>query len=132
MRRPIGGIATAHSSSHDLPRLDVEYQLAPPLYLRMIGQYTATYPDSLRDDSRTNLPIFIRIRPPARSRGPSMSPATQFQGSFLFAYQPVPGTVAFLGYGNNLSEPQSLHLHDAHPDVGQLLCEVELSLPVLT
>jgi hypothetical protein len=25
----------------------------------------------------------------------------------LFAWQPVPGTVAFLGYGNNLTEPSS-------------------------
>jgi hypothetical protein len=27
------------------------------------------------------------------------------QLSALFAYQPVPGTVAFFGYGNNLTEP---------------------------
>jgi len=28
----------------------------------------------------------------------------------LFAYQPVPRTVLFVGYGNNLTEPESFHL----------------------
>ncbi len=30
-------------------------------------------------------------------------------GSVLFSYQPVPGTVAFFGYGNDSNEPQALH-----------------------
>ncbi len=90
-----------------IPRLDVEYQLAPPLYLRIIGQYTATFTDSLRDDSRTNLPIFIRDPTTGTFSRALPVNSNTFQGSFLFAYQPVPGTVAFLGYGNNLTEPNA-------------------------
>ena len=57
----IGGTATARSSDETLiPRLDVEYQLSRPIFFRFIGQYDAAYQDNLRDDSRTNLPIFIR------------------------------------------------------------------------
>ena len=98
-----------------IPRLDVEYQLARPLYLRLIGQYTATYTDSLRDDSRTNLPIFILN--PATGVYARATPVISnvFQGSFLFAYQPVPGTVAFFGYGNDLSEPQAFHFTTLQP-----------------
>ena len=29
----------------------------------------------------------------------------------LFAYQPVPGTVAFVGYGNTLAEPEAFHFN---------------------
>jgi len=37
--------------------------------------------------------------------------SNQFQLSGLFAYQPVPGTVAFIGYGNNLTEPNGFHFN---------------------
>ncbi len=90
-----------------IPRLDVEYQLSQPLYLRVIGQYTASFTDSLRDDSRTNLPIFIRNPTTGVLSRAVQTIGNQFQGSFLFAYQPVPGTVAFLGYGNTLTEPNA-------------------------
>jgi hypothetical protein len=90
-----------------IPRLDVEYQLARPLFLRLIGQYDAAYQDSLRDDSRTNLPIYIRNPSTGAITRASAQISNQFQGSFLFAYQPVPGTVAFLGYGNDLTEPNA-------------------------
>ncbi len=43
-----------------LPRLDAEYQLSRVIFFRIIGQYNAVYQDSLRDDSRSNLPIAIR------------------------------------------------------------------------
>ena len=29
----------------------------------------------------------------------------------LFAYQPVPGTVAFVGYGNTTTEPDAFHIY---------------------
>jgi len=37
--------------------------------------------------------------------------SNQFQLSGLFSYQPVPGTVAFIGYGNNLIEPDGFHFN---------------------
>ena len=93
-----------------IPYIDVEYQLSRPIFFRLIGQYTSGFQNNLRDDSRTNLPIFYASSP----AGP-FTPATEFrtnalQGSALFAYQPVPGTVAFVGYGNTTTEPDAFHI----------------------
>src|SRR5207247_11311681 len=41
-------------------RAKVEYQLSRPLFVRVVGQYIQDKTDSLRDDSRTGAPIFIR------------------------------------------------------------------------
>jgi Domain of unknown function (DUF5916) len=96
-------------ASTRIPRLDIEYQLSRPIFFRLVGQYDAVYTDNLRDASRTDLPIFIQdpytdiIARAVRTTSDTM----EVQG--LFAYQPVPGTVVFVGYGNNLSEPVAFH-----------------------
>jgi hypothetical protein len=90
-----------------IPRLDVEYQLSRSTFIRLVGQYDAAYQDSLRDDGRTNLPIFIRSSSGVLSRAAAYS-SNVFSGSVLFSYRPVPGTVAFVGYGNDSVEPGAL------------------------
>jgi uncharacterized protein DUF5916 len=90
-----------------IPRLDVEYQLSRSTFIRLVGQYDAAYQDSLRDDGRTNLPIFIRSSSGVLSRAAAFS-SNVFSGSVLFSYRPVPGTVAFIGYGNDSVEPGTL------------------------
>ena len=90
-----------------IPRLDVEYQLSRSTFIRVVGQYDAAYQDSLRDDGRTNLPIFIRSSSGAFTRTTPYS-SNVFSGSVLFSYRPVPGTVAFIGYGNDAVEPGAL------------------------
>ena len=45
-----------------IPRLKVEYQLARPLFIRLVGEYNAYQQDSLRDDTRTDAPILIYDR----------------------------------------------------------------------
>ena len=89
-----------------IPRLSLEYQLSRPVFFRMIGQYAAAYQNDLRDDSRSNLPIFLRSGSGVFTRA-ARAQSNQVQLSFLFSYQPVPGTVAFVGYGRNLSEPEA-------------------------
>ncbi len=79
-----------------IPRLKVEYQLTRSIFFRYVGQYTSIQTDSLRDDSRTNAPILI-CGAVCRRSAPVKSNA--FRSDFLFSYQPVPGTVFFLGYG---------------------------------
>ena len=88
-----------------IPRLDVEYQLSRPIFLRLVGQYVATYQNNLRDDSRTDLPIYLLNPANGQYTPASAFQSNQLQLSALFAYQPLPGTVAFFGYGNNLTEP---------------------------
>jgi len=93
-----------------IPRLEIEYQVSRPIFLRLVGQYDGSYQNTLRDDSRSELPIYF-----ANSNG-TYSPAAsfqhnQFQLSALFAYQPIPGTVAFIGYGNTLTEPNGFQFN---------------------
>jgi hypothetical protein len=102
-RRSDGSLVAAKR----IPRVDIEYQLSRPIFFRLVGQYDAAYVDNLRDASRTELPIFIQdpntgiIAPALRTTN------NQFEVQGLFSYQPTPGTVAFIGYGNNLTETDS-------------------------
>jgi len=98
----------------EIPRLDLEYQLSRAVFIRLVGQYIAAYQDSLRDDSRTGLPIFIKSTTTGVISRASASTSNVLAGQFLFSYQPVPGTVAFIGYGNDSYEPYALHLADLH------------------
>jgi hypothetical protein len=92
-----------------IPRLDLEYQVTRPVFFRVIGEYDAAYQDNLRDDSRSDLPIFTRSATGVYTRAVQFQ-HNQLQASFLFSYQPVPGTVAFIGYGNTLTEPSAFQL----------------------
>jgi hypothetical protein len=91
-----------------IPRVDVEYQLTRTTFVRFVGQYNAAYQDSLRDAGRTNLPIFIQSKTTGLLARATSSTSNVFDGSVLFSYRPVPGTVAFVGYGNDSSEPGAL------------------------
>jgi len=81
-----------------IPRLKLEYQVARPVFVRLVTQYDASKVDALRDDSRTEFPILFRNsdgtfrRADARERG-------GLRSDVLFSYQPNPGTVFFAGYG---------------------------------
>lgn len=85
-----------------IPRLRVEYQVTRPIFLRVIAEQDGNFVDSLRDDSRTNLPIFIRgangtLAPALRTS------ARRLRVDWLFSYQPTPGTVFFAGYGSTMA-----------------------------
>lgn len=92
-----------------IPRIDAEYQVSRALFIRIVGQYDAAYQDSLRDDSRSNLPIFIKDTTTGVISRATAVISNVLTGSILLSYQPVPGTVAFLGYGNDSFEPDALH-----------------------
>ena len=53
------------------------------------------------------MPIYYRDAATGTYARASAFTTNQFQLQALFAYQPVPGTVAFIGYGSNLTEPTS-------------------------
>ena len=85
-----------------------KYQVSRPIFLRVIGEYDARKQDTLRDDSRTNLPILIRD-PVTGLYAPSTSfERNVFRVDALFSYQPTPGTVVFAGYSSLLTEPEGL------------------------
>jgi hypothetical protein len=93
-------LSTAH-----IPRLKVEYQLARPVFLRFIGQYDAQERDALRDPA-TDRPILLAD--PAGGFLLAAARATNdLRLDWLFSFRPNPGTVAYLGYGTGLTEPEA-------------------------
>ena len=87
-----------------IPRLKLEYQISRPLFVRVVGEYNAVEVDDLRDDSRTDAPLLFRNPDGTVSRLTAFAD-NSFRGDFLFSYQPLPGTVVFLGYGALMAEP---------------------------
>jgi hypothetical protein len=81
------------------------------IFLRAIGEYDASRQDSLRDDSRTNLPIVIRNAETGTYERASAFERNRFRVDALFSYQPTPGTVFFAGYGSLLTEPRGLRFN---------------------
>lgn len=89
-----------------IPRLKLEYQLTRAIFLRFVGEYDSEIQDDLRDDSRTDLPIFYKVGDTyVRALGYQ---SNRFRVDWLFSWQPVPGTVLFAGYGSTLAEEQAL------------------------
>jgi hypothetical protein len=93
-----------------IPRLKVEYQLARPIFIRVVGQYDGLKVDELRDDSRTGHPILIQTETGFRRASAINRGGLRVDG--LFSYQPNPGTVFFAGYGASMGstgfEPSEL------------------------
>lgn len=85
-----------------IPRLRVEYQVARPVFLRLIAEQDGNYQDRLRDDSRTNLPIFIRGTDGRLTPADRVS-TRRLRVDWLFSYLPTPGTVVYAGYGSSLA-----------------------------
>lgn len=94
-----------HSASTRIPRLKVEYQLARPIFVRVVSQYTATSHDALRDPRTGEILLLANDGSPTPST-PNVSNA--LRTDWLFSYQPTPGTVFFLGYGGSMTEADPL------------------------
>ncbi len=91
-----------------IPRLKVEYQIARPIFVRVIGEYDASRTDALRDDGRTNGRLML-VDPVSGAYTPILGQRDNFfRLDWLFSYQPMPGTVFFAGYGSLMEEPDAL------------------------
>ena len=94
------------SFSTRVPRLKLEYQLARPIFVRVVSQYEATRREALRDPTSGTILLI-------RNSDGQLAPAVAQRNNLLrtdalFSYRPNPGTVFFLGYGNSLVEAQAL------------------------
>ena len=94
-----------------VPRLKVEYQVTPTLFVRFVGQYRSLYKDALRDDSRTDLPIYFLTDDGSYVKSDSRR-TNNIQADFLLSYRPTPGTVVFVGYGTAMSEEDTYRFRD--------------------
>jgi hypothetical protein len=97
-RRSDGSIV----GNNRIPRLKLEYQIARPVFIRLVGEYDSFFRDALRDEGRTGLPLLVNGQPTTTRT------STSFRGDFLFSYQPNPGTVVFFGYGAGYADTRPL------------------------
>jgi Domain of unknown function (DUF5916)/Carbohydrate family 9 binding domain-like len=88
-----------------IPRLKAEYQPTRALFFRFVVEHTSQRNDALREP-RTGDALVVD----GATSTASLSSAVRFD--LLGSYEPVPGTVIFLGYGSSLSAQQSLELRD--------------------
>ena len=91
-------------SSETIPRIKVEYQISPPIFLRLVGQYAARSRSALLD--RNGNPILVNGVLDAGET------TNEFSTDWLFSYRPVPGTLVYLGYGSTLEEPREFRFQD--------------------
>ena len=87
-----------------IPRIKMEYQATRAVFVRWVGEYDSNYQDSLRDDSRTELPIVLIDRATGAYERALGFRRASFRQDVLFSYQPNPGTVIFAGYGSTLED----------------------------
>lgn len=95
-----------------IPRLKLEYQATRAIFGRVIAQYDAQYQDALRDDSRTERPIYLFNSSTGAYTRTVEQRSNGLRLDVLFAWQPTPGTVFFAGYGSALSEPEAFAFKD--------------------
>ncbi len=84
-----------------VPRVKLEYQIARPLFVRLVGEYDSFFRDALRDEGGTGYPILVNGQLTSRQM------FSTFRGDFLFSYTPVPGTVVFMGYGAGYADTRA-------------------------
>ena len=89
-----------------IPRVKIEYQLARPLFVRVVSQYTANVTQPLVDPE-TGRTLLV-----SNGSGGFVTSTEQvantLRADFLISYRPSPGTVVFVGYGNSLTESDPL------------------------
>jgi hypothetical protein len=104
-RRSDGSIV----ANNRIPRLKMEYQIARPVFVRLVGEYSSFWRDALRDEGRTGRPIITHDQCAGfRYQVTTACQRSTFRGDFLFSYQPNPGTVLFLGYGAGYADTRPL------------------------
>ncbi|HET7024430.1 MAG TPA: DUF5916 domain-containing protein [Gemmatimonadales bacterium] len=94
-----------------IPRLTFEYQVSRPFFVRLVGQYVQNETDSLRDNSRTELPVYL-LQPGGSLLRAGPQKTDLFHVDALLSYQPGPGTVVYAGYGSNQIEPVGFKFQD--------------------
>jgi hypothetical protein len=107
-RRPLDGSLVGRFR---IPRLKLEYQVARPVFVRLVGEYVASEVDSLRDDSHGGAPI---LQPDGQGNLVKAQPYlnNSFRVDALLSVQPNPGTVLFLGYGRLMDDPESFKFNN--------------------
>jgi hypothetical protein len=127
------GFSVLHRASDDsrysralVPRLRVEYQLTRALAVRGLAQYSVEEVDVLRAPDGGE---YLREGEPFRlrrgSRAPYLDPQLNpLRLDVLLSYRPSPGTVAFLGYGREVTDDEAFRFDGFAPRADGLFFKV--------
>ena len=107
-RRPGGSLV----AQRQIPYVKVEYQVTPSVFVRLVTEYDAQKQDALRDVRNGNTPILLYDAASGTYSPALATTSNRMHLQGLFSYQPIPGTVFFLGYGALLDEPNGLRFSD--------------------
>jgi hypothetical protein len=88
-----------------IPRVKIEYQIARPIFVRVVSQYGAARREPLRDPVTGEILLLSNQGAYVPS---ALNASNVLRTDWLFSYRPHPGTVFFAGYGGSLSEPDPL------------------------
>ena len=105
-----GGATGVAALSTRIPRLRLEYQIARPIFVRVVSQYESGSAGALRDPRSGGAAAGARAE---ERTSPSCVAAVERAAHRLaLLVSPAPGTVFFAGYGNTLTEPEPLAFDD--------------------
>ena len=68
-----------------IPRVKTGYQISRSIFVRVVGEYNSDRQDALRDDSRTNLPIYIRNGATGAYERADATHTRSFRADWLFS-----------------------------------------------
>jgi len=88
-----------------IPRAKIEYQLARPLFVRVVSQYTAMNREPLVDPRSGQV---LLVSGTTGFTPSAASSSNTLRTDWLVSYRPSPGTVFFVGYGGDLEETDPL------------------------
>jgi hypothetical protein len=91
-------------SSETIPRVKIEYQVSPPIFVRLVAQYSARSRSALRDGKGHEILVDGVLD--------AGETTNEFSTDWLFSYRPVPGTLVYLGYGSTLDEPREFRFQN--------------------
>lgn len=83
-----------------IPRVKAEYQLTRAMFVRVVGEYRSERRDALHADANGGV-LYLN------QAASTPTAASRLRVDWLASFQPVPGTVAFLGYGTGLDAPRA-------------------------
>lgn len=98
-------------SAEVIPRLKVEYQATPALFLRFVGQYTWREQADLVN--RDGVPILLSHEGGAAAPPSTGNVLKELRVDWLFSYRPMPGTLVYLGYGVTKDNPADWRVWDS-------------------
>ncbi|NND71946.1 MAG: carbohydrate binding family 9 domain-containing protein, partial [Rhodothermales bacterium] len=83
-------------STETIPRLKIEYQITPAIFIRFIGQYASRERAPLLDRNGNSILVDGEVD--------TGNTSNNISADWLFSYRPTPGTLLYLGYGTLLED----------------------------